>query len=86
MNGDPKTMTLTCPSGTTFYSSAHDSGCFPTGSKPENPNPDPGWDNAVGTCSDAGDIVVQCNAGCSYCQKPGAVPPGCHLCDAANPC
>ena len=81
MGGMP--MSLTCPGGSTFYSSANGCGCFPTGSPPANANPDPGYDKS--SCN--GDLVVQCNPGCSFCVKScSPLPPGCHICDMNNPC
>ena len=82
--------TLSCPSGSQFYSSPTASGCFTTGNAPPNPNPDPGYDNPSGPCSSVGDppdSVTQCNAGCSFCLSSAAnLPPGCHVCTTADPC
>jgi hypothetical protein len=69
-----------CLSGETFYSSPTSSGCFHTGSKPPNANPDPGYDNPSGPCPNT-DNVIACDTppSCSFClTKTAAIPPGCY--------
>jgi hypothetical protein len=72
--------TVKCPAGETFYSSATSSGCFPTGMKPPNANPDPGYDNPSGPCPNT-DNVIACDTppSCSFClSKTAAIPLGCY--------
>lgn len=72
--------TVMCGAGETFYSSPTVSGCFPTGMKPANANPDPGYDNPSGPCPNT-DNVIACDTppSCSFClSKAAAIPPGCY--------
>lgn len=72
--------TVKCAAGETFYSSPTSSGCFPTGAKPPNANPDPGYDNPSGPCPSS-DNVISCDTPptCSFClTKTAAIPPGCY--------
>jgi hypothetical protein len=72
--------TVMCGAGETFYSSPTVSGCFPTGMKPANANPDPGYDNPMGACPNT-DNVIACDTppSCSFClSKAAAIPTGCY--------
>jgi hypothetical protein len=75
--GDPKTMMVTCPSGTSLYSSEQQSGCFPNGKQPGGSIP------FVNEC-DSTTPVFTCthSPNCSFCLPFGsAPPPGCHQCN-----
>jgi hypothetical protein len=77
---------ITCDPGYTFLATPTLSGCFTDGTTLGG-EINPPYDNPMGTCAGIGDVVVQCQAGCSFCMKPNAaIPPGCHICDNTNPC